>query len=78
MTEITIPSKDRQEWSLLVSGKINHNYQNYVLQTKTYQMQKDISRGRISTEKAIDDLYTLCSKYALAVQKDFKQIFKTW
>jgi hypothetical protein len=78
MPEITIPPKTRPEWGKLITGQIEHQYQNYVLQTKTYQMHKDVKNGILSKEQAIDDLFTLCNKYALAVQNDFKQIFKTW
>jgi len=74
----TIPPKDRPEWSKIVSGELKYNYKNYVLQVRTYQLQKDISLGKISQKEAIDALYDLCSKYALAVQPDFKQIFINW
>ncbi len=73
-----IPEKNRTEWKKIITGEIEHNYKNYVLQTKIHQIRKDISNGRISMDNAIDDLYELCFKYALAVQIDFKQIFKTW
>ncbi len=49
-----------------------------MLQTRTYQMQKDVASGKMTKKQAIDELYSLCTKYALAVQNDFKQIFKSW
>ncbi|MEA2042324.1 MAG: hypothetical protein U9N85_07205 [Bacteroidota bacterium] len=74
----TIPEKSRAEWKKIITGEIEHNYRNYVLQTKIHQMRKDVSKNKISIDNAIDDLYELCFKYALAVQIDFRQIFKTW
>ena len=75
---ITIPEKNRAEWKKIITGEIEHKYKNYVLQTKIHQLRKDISYKKISIDDAINDLYELCSKYALAVRNDFKQIFKTW
>jgi hypothetical protein len=63
---------------MIITGQIKQQYKNYVLQIKTYQMQKDVKDGKITKEQAIEDLYALCKKYALAVQNDCKQIFKTW
>lgn len=74
----TIPDKDRAEWRKMITGEIKHNYRNYVLQTKIHQMRKDINNGKITIEKAINDLYELCAKYTLAVQIDFRKIFKEW
>jgi len=78
MEKVSVPDKDRPEWRMMISGEIQHSYKNYVLQTKIHQLRKEIEQGRIDVVKAIDDLYSLCSKYALAVQRDFKQIFITW
>lgn len=75
---VTIPSKNRPEWKQMIVGELNHQYRNYVLQTKIHQMRKDMKAGTLTIEQAVDDLYSLCSKYALAVQTDFKVIFKTW
>lgn len=75
---ITIPDKSRAEWRKIITGEIEHTYTNYVLQTKTHQMRKDVKANKMTVDKAIDDLYNLCLKYALAVQTDFKKIFKTW
>jgi len=76
--EITIPEKNRSEWKKMITGEIEHKYKNYVLQIKIHQIRKDINRGKKTIEDAIDELYELCSKYALAVQSDFRQIFKEW
>ena len=75
---ITIPPKNRIEWRQMVTGEIIYQFQNYVLQMQIHGAQKKIARKEITIERAIDDLYDLCQKYALAVQNDFKQIFKTW
>lgn len=77
MTTI-IPPKNRPEWRKIIIGEIEYKYKNYVLQTKIHQMRKDIKAEILTIEQAVDDLYDLCSKYALAVQTDFKEIFKTW
>ncbi|MBQ9469396.1 MAG: hypothetical protein IJU72_00415 [Bacteroidales bacterium] len=78
MSEPTIPPKNRPEWAKLVSGEIDHEFQNYVLQLRIYQLRKDIAAGKLTIQKAVDDLFLLCSKYMLAVQPDCKKIFKTW
>lgn len=74
----TIPSKSREEWKKIITGEIEHSYKNYVLQMKIHQIRKEISYENKTINQAIDDLYKLCTKYALAVQPDFKEIFKTW
>lgn len=78
MANVTIPPKSRPEWGKLITGEISHEFKNYVLQLRIYQMRKDIQRGKVSIESSIDELYELSSKYSLAVQADFKEIFKTW
>jgi len=78
MANTSIPPKDRPEWEKMITGEIEHSYINYVLQARTYQMRKDIASGRLTIQEAIDELYKLSSKYSLAVQNDFKLIFKTW
>ena len=75
---ITIPAKNRAEWKQIIIGEIEHSYKNYVLQTKIHQLRKDVNTKRVTVDDAINELYELCSKYSLAVQTDFKQIFKTW
>lgn len=78
MATDTIPPKEREEWGKLLTGELKHAYKNYVLQTKTYQMQKDVASGKLTLQHAIDDLYSLCSKYSLAVQSDLRTIFISW
>ncbi len=75
---VLIPPKDRPEWAKMINGELEHNFRNYVLQTRTYQLRKSVTNKQITMQKAINELYELCSKYALAVQADFKIIFKTW
>lgn len=78
MATVNLPQKSRVEWSMLISGEIDHKFKNYVLQIKIYQMRKDISMGRLTLSGAVDQLYELCTKYSLAVQADCKEIFKQW
>ncbi len=75
---VTIPDKNRPEWRQMVSDKEKFQYTNYVLQAQITQIQNLIKEGKLTQNAAIDKLYELCSKYALAVQNDFKQIFKSW
>ena len=78
MNKLPIPQKSRIEWRNMVSGTINHQFKNYVLQVQINEAQKKIANKQITVDKAVDDIYVLCEKYALAVQVDFKAIFKTW
>ncbi len=73
-----IPSKSRPEWAKLITGEIKHEFKNYVLQLRIYQIRKDIEHGRTTVDKSLDSLYDLCMKYSLAVRADFKEIFKSW
>ncbi len=74
----TLPPIAREEWLKIVRGDIKHRFTNYVLQLHVDKSKSDVSRGKISPETASKDLYTLCSKYVLAVQKDMEAIFKSW
>lgn len=74
----TIPPKDRAEWKKIVSAQIEHKFRNFVLQMKSTDYKQKIEQGQISTDEAVDELYELCEKYAIAVQNDFKEIFKDW
>ena len=74
----TVPDKNRPEWQQILTGEIEHDYKNYVLQTRIHQLRKDINYRTKTLDEAVTELYNLCAKYALAVQSDFKQIFKTW
>jgi len=76
--KLTIPPKTRPEWRDMVTGSISHNYNNFVLQMKITQAIKDIQENRKAEEVVVDEIYSLCEKYAIAVQQDFKQIFKSW
>jgi hypothetical protein len=78
MGNLTIPPKDRIEWKQIVTGALKHNYQNYVLQMKVHQACKDVASQKVTVNEAIDSLYGISLKYALAVQTDFTTIFKTW
>ncbi len=78
MAELTIPSKNRLEWKQIVTGELQHNYSNFVLQMKVHQANKDVSSGKKTVNNAISEIYDICLKYSLAVQTDCKLIFKTW
>ncbi|MFW5760993.1 MAG: hypothetical protein ACOCXH_08455 [Cyclobacteriaceae bacterium] len=74
----SIPPKDRQEWKMLVTSKIEHRFQNFVLQMKSAEYSSKIAQGNMSVDQAIDEIYSLCEKYNKAVQLDFKKIFNNW
>lgn len=76
--EKSIPPITRKEWLDLLNGDIQHTFNNYVLQMRVYQAQKEIKEGKTSQAAALDDLYALCTKYSLTCQDDFISIFKTW
>jgi hypothetical protein len=63
---------------MMITGEITHNFANYVLQMQIHQSRKDIMENKTDMQQSIDRLYELCSKYAFAVQEDFRQIFKIW
>ncbi|MBO4371659.1 MAG: hypothetical protein J5826_01885 [Bacteroidales bacterium] len=73
-----IPPRNRPEWKQLITGEIQHEFKNYVLQLRIYQIRKDIESGRTTMERSIDSLYELCMKYQLAVAADCREIFKSW
>jgi len=76
---VTIPNKNRPEWEkIILSNGGEYNYSNYVLQVQIAKLHNEVKANKLSINEAIESLYVLCSKYALAVQKDFTQIFKTW
>lgn len=76
--EITIPKKNRPEWKQMISGEIQIDYKNFVLQMQITQMRKSVNQKKLNYNEAIDEIYSLCDKFKLIVQSDLKQIFKTW
>ena len=74
----TIPDKSREEWRKIVTGEIEHQFKNFVLQMKSSDYKFKIESNELTVSEAVNELYSLCEKYALAVQDDFKQIFKEW
>lgn len=74
----TIPPKYRKEWIQMITGEIEHSYRNFVLKLVITQLRRELSYHQITMQQAVDRLYALCAKYALAVQSDFKEIFKDW
>ncbi|PZX19361.1 hypothetical protein LX69_00628 [Breznakibacter xylanolyticus] len=74
----SIPPKSRKEWLDMVNGHIDYPFKNYVLQMRVHQAQKEIKEGTVTPAAAINGLYTLCEKYAMACKNDLIAIFKTW
>jgi len=70
-----IPSKDRPEWKNLLNPNSNIELNNFVLQMKITQAKKDIKKGKKTIDSAIDEIYNLCQKYALAVKQDMEMVF---
>lgn len=73
-----IPPKDRPEWLQIVNQEIDYKFKNFVLQMKSAEFSKKIKDGSISQTQAVDEIYSLCEKYALAVTIDLQNIFKTY
>jgi len=73
-----IPPKSRSEWRDIVTGKIDHAFDNYVLRMKTFKFSNKIEKGEVTIEEAVDELYELATKYSRSVQRDFQTIFKKW
>jgi hypothetical protein len=78
MNNIKMPPREREEWTKMVMGDIPHQYRNFALQMKLSQARKEVLSGHVKLDKAVDQIYELCAKYAVAVQNDLLQIFKTW
>ncbi len=70
-----IPSKDRPEWKELLNPNSNVSVNNFVLQMKITQAKKDIKKGKKTIDSAIDEIHSLCQKYALAVKQDMEIVF---
>ncbi len=75
---VRIPEKSREEWKMMVKAEVVHTYKNFVLQLQLHQIQKDVKTNKTTVLQAVDIIYNLCLKYALAVQEDLKVIFKNW
>jgi len=75
---VRIPEKSREEWKMMVKAEVAHTYKNFVLQLQLHQIQKDVKTNKTTVLQAVDIIYNLCLKYALAVQEDLKVIFKNW
>jgi len=75
---VRIPEKSRMEWKMMVKAEVVHTYKNFVLQLQLHQIQKDVKTNKTTVLQAVDIIYNLCLKYALAVQEDLKVIFKNW
>ncbi|WP_154658375.1 hypothetical protein [Eisenibacter elegans] len=76
--QLTIPPKSRPEWAKMITGEIDHVFQNYVLQLRVYQARRSVENKLMTIHQAVDDIYELCEQYALTVQADFKEVFGEW
>ncbi len=74
--DTVIPEKTRPEWVKIITGEIEHKYENYVFQTKIHQLRKDVKAEKVTIDDAVNDLYELCVKYAASVKSDLLQIFE--
>ncbi len=72
-----LPEKTHPDWKSLVTGEKVYPLENFVLQLKVTQTAKDINTGKLSVDKAVDDIYDLCLKYRHAVMKDMEKIFNS-
>jgi len=73
----TVPDKSRKEWQELVTGRLNVPLQNFFFQMKLTQTKNLLANGKISIEKAVEDMYNLCVKFSKAknMNKDIEAIF---
>jgi len=67
---IQIPSKDRKEWRDLLTGQINVPLKNFFFQMKITQAKKQVEKGKITVEDAVDEIYDLCVKFSKAKNMD--------
>ncbi len=77
MITVEIPDIHRPEWGQIITGEIEHTYDNYVFQTQLHQLQKDVRHNRMTISDAATQLYELCVKYSSSVESDLHQIFDT-
>ncbi|GCC53444.1 hypothetical protein SanaruYs_36880 [Chryseotalea sanaruensis] len=78
MTKTLVPPKDRKEWTFLVTTKLDHKFQNLVMQLKIMEFKQKKGTDKIDIMQSIDELYELSTKYAVSLQNDFQVIFKKW
>jgi hypothetical protein len=60
MEKPSVPPISRKEWLLMINGQIQHNFANYVLQIQIHQLRKEIRKGLLTEEKAVEKLHKLC------------------
>ncbi len=73
----TIPSKDRKEWRLLLTGDLNVPLKNFFFQMKVTQAKNQILSGKVELEEAVEEIYELCQKFRQAkyMEEDLDRIF---
>lgn len=72
-----VPEKNRPEWKDLVKGDCPYTFANFVFQLKLNRTIADTNEGRISVDRAVEELYELCVKYEKAVKPDLDKIFNS-
>jgi hypothetical protein len=70
-----IPNKSSPEWKMLITGAITHNFSSFSLQMTVSRLRISCEMNRLTMDEAVDELYIMCNKYKLAVQKDIDIIF---
>ena len=73
----TIPTRNKKEWKELVTGQLNVPLKNFFFQMKLTQTKNLLLNKKISIEKAVEDIHSLCVKFSKAknMDKDIEAIF---
>ena len=70
-----IPKKNRPEWRKLLTGQLDVQIENFVLQMQVDNTRRAINSSKMTVEQGIDKIHELCVKYTLAVKSDMNTIF---
>ena len=72
-----IPKKNKKEWKELVTGQLNVPLQNFFFQMKLTQTKNLLLNKKITIEKAVEDIHSLCVKFSKAknMDNDIEAIF---
>lgn len=73
-----IPSIDRKEWYGLVTGAIEPRITSRLLKIKLNILRRKVSRGLLSPQKAIQELYSDCKKNWDLYKQDILIIFNKY
>ncbi len=69
-----IPPKDNPIWEKIVKKKIDYKFSNYILQLHVFHIQSSYAIKQMDIDKAIDELYRICTKYEVLVKNDFQKL----